>query len=171
MYLDSPCECGLNVFTYIRIIYIRDETILQYIDILQYLLQQYNTIWLKGNINILYIAIYCNVCLNVVNAQSLHHKNAWTSRNLDYTLEVFTLLYSYTGYIYFSLLPKPIFPYEISFYQNPIKHCNMAIYCNTLKHNTQYGIDPYCFTPSTYIHTYVHGMLLHRNSVCIQLLY
>ena len=37
----------------------RDETILQYIDILQYLLQQYNTLRL--------IAIYCNVCrLNVV---------------------------------------------------------------------------------------------------------
>ena len=36
----------------------RDETILQYIDILQYLLLQYNTIRLKGNINILYIAIY-----------------------------------------------------------------------------------------------------------------
>ena len=38
----------------------------------------------------------------------------------------------------------------MSFYQNPIKYCNMAIYCNTLKHNTQYGIDPYCFTPNTY---------------------
>ena len=25
----------------------------------------------------------------------------------------------------------------------------MAIYCNTLKHNMQYGIDPYCFTPTT----------------------
>ena len=49
----------------------RDETILQYIDILQYLLQQHNTIQLKGNINILHIAIYCNVCcLNVVNAQN-----------------------------------------------------------------------------------------------------
>ena len=24
----------------------------------------------------------------------------------------------------------------------------MAIYCNILKHNTQYGIDLYCFTPS-----------------------
>ena len=30
---------------------IRDETILQYIDILQYLLLQYNTIWLKENID------------------------------------------------------------------------------------------------------------------------
>ena len=46
-----------------------------------------------------YIVIYCNVCcLNVVNAQSLHHKNDWTSRNLDYTPEffVFIQLYSYT---------------------------------------------------------------------------
>ena len=40
---------------------IRDETILQYIDILQYFLQQYNTIQLKGNINILHTAIYCDV--------------------------------------------------------------------------------------------------------------
>ena len=37
-------------------IHIRDETILQYIDILQYLLQQYNTIRLKYQ----YIA-YCNI--------------------------------------------------------------------------------------------------------------
>ena len=40
---------------------IRDETILQYIDILQYLLLQYNTIRLEGNINILHTAIYCDI--------------------------------------------------------------------------------------------------------------
>ena len=46
---------------------IRDETILQYIDILQYLLQQYNTIQLKGNINILHIAaIYCDILQYIV---------------------------------------------------------------------------------------------------------
>ena len=96
--------------------------------------------------------IYCNVCcLNVVNAQSLHHKNDWTSRNLDHTLEILTFLHSYTECIFFSLLRKPIFPYEMSFYQNPIKYCNMAIYCNMVKHNTQYDIDPYCFTPTMYI--------------------
>ena len=89
------------------------------------------------------------VHLNVVSAQSLHHKTDWTTRNLDCTLEFFMLLYSYTGCIFFSLLPKPIFSYEMSFYQNPIKYCNMAtIYCLTLKRNTQYGIDPYCFTPN-----------------------
>ena len=27
----------------------------------------------------------------------------------------------------------------------------MAIYCNILKCNTQYGIDPYCFTPNIHI--------------------
>ena len=43
------------------IVHSRDETILQYIDILQYLLQQYNTIRLKGNINILHTAIYCDI--------------------------------------------------------------------------------------------------------------
>ena len=26
-------------------------------------------------------------------------------------------------------------------------YCNTAIYCNTLKGNTQYGIDPYCYIP------------------------
>ena len=48
-------------FTVSSLTYIspRDETILQYIDILQYLLQQYNTIRLKGNSNILqYIAMF-----------------------------------------------------------------------------------------------------------------
>ena len=91
---------------------------LQYIDtiLLQYLLQQYNTIQLKGNINILHIAIYCgilqytycNVCyLNVVNAQSLHQKNDWIFRNLDYTIEFCMLLYSYTGCIYFLYCQNP----------------------------------------------------------------
>ena len=98
-----------------------------------------------------YILIYYNIfqclCLNVLNAWSLHHKHNWISRNLNYTFGFFTLLYSYTGCIFFSLLLQPIFPYEMTFYQNPIKYCNMAIYCNTLKYNTQYGIDPYYFTP------------------------
>ena len=39
----------------------RDETILHYIDIWQYLLQQYNTIQLKENIDILHSAIYCDI--------------------------------------------------------------------------------------------------------------
>ena len=53
----------------------------------------------------------------------------------------------------------------MSFYQNPIKYCNMAIYCNTFKHNTQYGIDPYCFTPSTDIitHTYTHVCTVYEH--------
>ena len=29
-------------------------------------------------------------------------------------------------------------------------YCNMAIYCNTLEGNMQYGVDPYCFTPRAY---------------------
>ena len=36
----------------------------------------------------------------------------------------------------------------------------MAIYCNLLKHNTQYGIDPYCFTPrpkKLYVHSNMCG--------------
>ena len=43
----------------------------------------------------------------------------------------------------------------MSFYQNPIKYCNMAIYCNTLKCNTQYGLDLYCFTPSVNLTTFI----------------
>ena len=35
----------------------------RYIDILQYLLLQYNTIWPIESINILHIAIYCNILL------------------------------------------------------------------------------------------------------------
>ena len=93
-----------------------------------------------------YIVIYCNVCcLNVINTQSLHHKNDWTSKNLDYTLQFLMLLYGFTGCIFFTLLPKPMFPCEMSFYQNPTK------YCNTLKHNTQYSIDLYCFTPNIHL--------------------
>ena len=42
-------------------VYTRDETILQYIDILQHLLQQYNTIRLNENIIILHTAIYCDI--------------------------------------------------------------------------------------------------------------
>ena len=80
---------------------IRDETILQYIDILQCLLLQYNTIWLKGNINILHIAIYCNVCcLNVINTQSLHHKNDWTSKNLDYIYLSFSCFHTVIHGVY-----------------------------------------------------------------------
>ena len=40
------------------------------------------------------------------------------------------------GDIFFSLLLKPIFPHEMSFYKNPITYCNAAMYCNPLKHNT-----------------------------------
>ena len=47
------------------------------------------------------ISIYCNVCChNVINTQSLHHKNDWTSKNLDYSLQFLMVLYSYTGCSY-----------------------------------------------------------------------
>ena len=45
---------------------IRGETIYQNIAILQYLLLQYNTIWPIENIDILHIAIYCNILLDIV---------------------------------------------------------------------------------------------------------
>ena len=31
----------------------------------------------------------------------------------------------------------------MSFHQNSVTYCNMAIYCSTLKHNAQYNIDSY----------------------------
>ena len=109
-----------------------------------------------------YTAIYCNVCcLHVINAQSLCHKMTGPLDTWIIHFSFYTVIQGVR--IFFSSLPKLIFPYEMSFYQNPIKYCNMAIYCNTLKHNMQYGIDPNCFTPNTYIciyiriiHTYVH---------------
>ena len=36
------------------------------------------------------------------------------------------------------------------FLKSLVIYCNMAIYCNTLEGNTQYGDDPYCFTPNRY---------------------
>ena len=92
-----------------------------------------------------YIAIHCYV--NVVNDLSLHHKNDWTSSNLDYTLQ-FIMIYMVIQGVHFFFVTKPIFPYEISFYHNPVTYCNIAIYCNTLTHNTQYGLDLYCLTPN-----------------------
>ena len=36
----------------------------------------------------------------------------------------------------------------MSFYQHPGTYCNIAIYYNTFKHNMQYCINLYCFTPN-----------------------
>ena len=99
----------------------------------------------------------------------LNHYTTKMTRPLEiwiiYVLKFLMLLYIYTRCMFFSLLPKSMFSYEMSFYQNPIKYCNMAIYCNTLKHNTQYGIDPYCFTPSTYAIVYIHVYSYVASSV------
>ena len=42
----------------------RDETVLQYINILQFLLLQYDTTWLKGNIDILCNYATNSICIN-----------------------------------------------------------------------------------------------------------
>ena len=39
-------------------------------------------------------------------------------------------------------------------------YCNTAIYCNTLKGNMQYGIDPYCYIPIEYMHISLLNLLL-----------
>ena len=36
----------------------------------------------------------------------------------------------------------------------------MAIYCNTLRHNMQYDIDPYWFIPTTNIRSCSHIILI-----------
>ena len=66
--------CMYVVCMYVRS---RDETILQYIDILQYFLLQYNTIRLK-NIDILYVAIYCDIlqCLLFLKLYIFNHYTA-----------------------------------------------------------------------------------------------
>ena len=56
--------CNIGNVIVVGVVWIRDETILQYIDILQYLLQQYNTIHLKEiaiYCTLQYIVIYCNI--------------------------------------------------------------------------------------------------------------
>ena len=91
------------VFYSIRI---RDETILLYIDILQYFLLQYNTIHLKK------ISIYCTlqyiamfVVFKVLNFQLLHSKNDWTSCNLECTVQLLTIL---DGFSFLLLLKNHI---------------------------------------------------------------
>ena len=116
--------------------------IIYYSDTIQYSLME-----ISIYCTLQYIVIYCNVfCLNVVSAQSLHHKNDWISRNLGYTLEFFTLLYSYI--LFFTVkthiptwnvfLPKSdqILQYGniLQYTQNTIR--NMAL------------TRTYCFTPS-----------------------
>ena len=40
----------------------------------------------------------------------------------------------------------------MSIYQNSVTYCNMVIpRGNTLKYNTQYSIDPYCFIPTYHL--------------------
>ena len=56
------CVC-VHARMYVRV---RGETIYRNIAILQYLLLQYNTIWPIENIDILHIAIYCNILLDIV---------------------------------------------------------------------------------------------------------
>ena len=74
--------------------YIRDATILQYIDILQHLLLQYNTICL------IKISIYCLlqyiatfIAFKVVSIRLLHYKNDWTSCNHKYTVQFLAILH------------------------------------------------------------------------------
>ena len=39
----------------------------------------------------------------------------------------------------------------------------MAIYCNTLKGNTQYGIDPYCYIPNVRTYVRMYACTVHTS--------
>ena len=74
--------------------YMWDATILQYIDILQYLLLQYITI------HLIKILIYCLlqyistfIAFKFVSIQLLHYKNDWTSCNHKYTVQFLATLH------------------------------------------------------------------------------
>ena len=99
-----------------------------------------------------YIVIYCNVCcLHVVNAQSLHHKNDWTSNNLDYTLQLLYFYIVIQGIYSFLYCLNPYFHAKCHFTKiqsNIAIWQYIAIHSNTIRNN---GIDPYCFTPNMYI--------------------
>ena len=130
---------------------IRDATILQYIDILQYSLLQYNTIRLMKNIDILHIAIYCNFfAIQVVRIQLLHCKmtEPLVTRNIQYN---FMFLLSFFA----------SFKDMICSFISLTTYCNMRIYCNTLKvkDNTQYGINPYCYIPKVATVLFVTAIL------------
>ena len=49
------------------------------------------------------------------------------------------------------------------------KYCNTAIYCNTLKGNTQYGNDPYCCIPNmrTFLSDDMYVTLMMNHSTVI----
>ena len=78
---------------------------------------------------------------------SLHHKNDWTAGLYTWVFMLYKVIQSVR--IFFSLLPKPIFPYEMSFYQIPA--------CGNILQYTQ----------TQYIHnvTLIHidSSLIHMN--------
>ena len=58
---------------------------------------------------------------------------------------IFSCLYTVIQGVYSLLYPYPHMKCPFTKIQS-----NIAIYCNTFKHNMQYSIGPYCFTPSSY---------------------
>ena len=119
--------------------------LLQYNDILQYFLLQYNTIHLKK------ISIYCTlqyiamfVVFKVLNFQLLHCKSDWTSCNPECTVQFLTIL---DGFSFLLLLKNYISVWNVLYY-NPVTHCNILQYTQM-----QYTIWhwPCCFIPSVLI--------------------
>ena len=64
--------------------------------------------------------------------------------------------------IFFSLLLKPVFPYEKCFFQNPVTYCNMAIYCNAP--NTIHNMALICIVSP------LHGMIIEICNMASQLI-
>ena len=120
----------------------RDATILQYIDILQYSLLQYNTICLSIFCTLQYIVnmlqLFCHPsCKNSIITLTAKMTETLVTRNIQYD---FMFLLSFFA----------SFKDMICSFINLTTYCNMAIYCNTLKGNMQYGIDLYCYISNAF---------------------
>ena len=126
VYMLYQCQIVRQWYTYVPT---RDETILQCINTLQYLLLQYITIQFKKiRTYLLHIAIYCDLLIvkDLVSVQSLHCKNYQTSGNLDYTLQFLTI-YIMVKCIVFSSLLKPTMIMKIKIQSHVAVRSNIII--------------------------------------------
>ena len=57
---------------------------------------------------------------------SIHYRNDWTSGKTVYTQFLTVYVCSYVLFLYYKNLHSHN-PYEMSFYQNPVTNCNIAI--------------------------------------------
>ena len=89
------------------------------------------------NIDKLHIALYCDILQQFLPSKLYTAKmtEPLVTRNIQYN---FTFLLSFFA----------SFKEMICSFISLTTYCNTAIYCNTLKGNMQYGINPYCCIPN-----------------------